>query len=315
MRILVVGAGSVGGYLGGRLAAAGRDVTFLVRPGRAAQLRKDGLRIVSPHGDLTLAPKLVLAPEIDGPYDLVLLAVKSYGLDGAIEDCAPAVGPQTMVLPILNGMAHLDTLVARFGDAAVLGGSTRLSTDLDSAGRILQLGDFNDLFFGERSGSITPRIEALRDTLNDVGFDAILSPDVIGFMWQKWTMLAASGAITCLLRGTVGDIVAAPYGRDTAVAIIDECAAIAGAAGHPMSEAAMKFTYEYLTRTGSPFTASMYRDLQKGAAVEAGQILGDLLAHGSAHGVDTPLVRAAYVQLAVYQANRPKRVDASSMHN
>ena len=163
MRILVVGAGSVGGYLGGRLAAAGRDVTFLVRAGRAAQLRKDGLRIVSPHGDLTLAPKLILASEIDGPYDLVLLAVKSYGLDGAIEDCAPAVGPQTMVLPILNGMRHLDTLVARFGEDAILGGSTRLSTDLDSEGRILQLGDFNDLFFGERGATITPRIEALRE--------------------------------------------------------------------------------------------------------------------------------------------------------
>jgi 2-dehydropantoate 2-reductase len=304
MRILVVGAGSVGGYLGGRLAAAGRDVTFLVRAGRATQLRKDGLRIVSPHGDLTLAPKLVLESEIDGPYDLVLLAVKSYGLDGAIKDFAPAVGPQTMVLPILNGMRHLDTLVARFGEDAVLGGSTRLSTDLDSEGRILQLGDFNDLFFGERSATITPRIEALNDTLGNAGFDAILSPDIIGFMWRKWTMLAASGAITCLLRGTIGAIVAAPYGRDTAVAIINECAAIVRAAGHPMPDDAMAFTTEYLTRPGSPFTASMYRDLQKGAAVEADQILGDLLAHGSAHGVDTPLVRAAYVQLVVYQAQR-----------
>jgi 2-dehydropantoate 2-reductase len=306
MRMLVVGAGSVGGYLGGRLAAAGRDVTFLVRAGRSAQLRTDGLRIVSPHGDLTLAPKLVLAPEIDGPYDLVLLAVKSYGLDGAIEDCAPAVGPQTMVLPILNGMRHLDTLVARFGEDAVLGGSTRLSTDLDSEGRILQLGDFNDLFFGERNASITPRIEALRDELGSAGFDAILSPDIIGFMWRKWTMLAASGAITCLLRGTIGDIVAAPYGRDTAVAIIDECAAIARAAGHAMSDDAMKFTYDYLTRPGSPFTASMYRDLQKGAAVEAEQILGDLLVRGDAHSIDTPLLRAAFVQLTVYQDSRKK---------
>jgi len=307
MRILVVGAGSVGGYLGGRLAAAGRDVTFLVRPVRAAQLRKDGLRIVSPHGDLTLNPKIVIASEINGAYDLVLLAVKSYGLDGAIADFAPAVGPQTMVLPILNGMSHLDTLVARFGEDAVLGGSTRLSTDLDSEGRILQLGEFNDLFFGERDASVTPRIEALRDTLSNAGFDAILSSDIIAFMWRKWAMLAASGAITCLLRGSIGAIIAAPYGRETAGAIIEECAAIVRAAGHPMPEDSMKFTYEYLTRPGSPFTASMYRDLQKSAAVEADQIIGDLLAHGSEHGVDTPLVRAAYVQLAVYQASRATR--------
>jgi 2-dehydropantoate 2-reductase len=304
MRILVVGAGSVGGYLGGRLAAAGRDVTFLVRAGRAEQLRKDGLRIVSPYGDVALAPKIVLAPEIAGPYDVVLLAVKSYGLEGAMKDCAPAVGPQTMILPILNGMRHLDALVGKFGEDCVLGGSTRLSTDLDSEGRIVQLGDLNDLSYGERSGVVTPRIQALHETLSNAGFDSILSPDIMEFMWRKWTMLAASGAITCLLRGTVGEIAAAPYGRETAVAIIEECAAIVRAAGHPMSDDAMKFTCEYLTRPGSPFTASMYRDLQKGAPVEADQILGDLLARGDAHGVETPLVRAAYVQLSVYAKSR-----------
>jgi 2-dehydropantoate 2-reductase len=304
MRILVVGAGSVGGYLGGRLAAAGRDVTFLVRPGRAAQLRKDGLRIVSPHGDLALAPKLVLAANIDGPYDIVLLAVKSYGLDAAIIDCAPAVGPRTMVLPILNGMRHLDTLVARFGEDAVLGGSTRLSTDLDSEGRILQLGEFNDLSYGERNCADTPRIQALHAELSNAGFDTKLSPDIIGLMWRKWMMLAASGAVTCLLRGTIGEVVAAPYGLQTALAVIDECAAIAHGAGYPMPDETMKFTREYLTRPGSPFTASMFRDLQKGAPVEADQILGDLLARGDAHGVDAPLVRAAYVQLTVYANGR-----------
>jgi 2-dehydropantoate 2-reductase len=306
MRILVVGAGSVGGYLGGRLAQAGRDVTFLVRTARAEQLRRDGLRVVSPNGDFTLVPKVVLAAEIDGPFDVVLLAVKSYGLDGAMKDFAPAVGPQTMILPILNGMRHLDALVAKFGEDCVLGGSTRLSTDLDSEGRILQLGDFNDLSYGERSATITPRIQALHGTLSNAGFDCNLSPDIIGLMWRKWTMLAASGAITCLLRGSVGDIVAVQYGRGTAVAIIDECAAIASAAGRPMSDDAMKFTYGYLTRSGSSFTASMYRDLQKGAAVEADQILGDLLARGDAHGVDAPLVRAAYVQLTVYANGRAK---------
>ena len=304
MRILVVGAGSVGGYLGGRLAAAGRDVTFLVRPGRAAQLRKDGLRILSPHGDLTLAPKLVLANEMDGPYDAVLLAVKSYGLEGAMSDLAPAVGPATMILPVLNGMRHLDALEARFGGDRVLGGSTRLSTDLDSEGRILQLGEFNDLSYGERSCADTPRIQALHAELGNAGFDTTLSPDIIGLMWRKWMMLAASGAITCLLRGTIGEVVAAPYGLQTALAIIDECAAIARGAGHAMPEKTMEFTREYLTRPGSPFTASMFRDLQKGAPVEADQILGDLLARGDAHGVDAPLVRAAYAQLAAYQARR-----------
>lgn len=304
MRILVVGAGSVGGYLGGRLVEAGRDVTFLVRPARAAQLKKDGLRAVSPHGDFTLAPKLVLASEIDGAYDVILLAVKSYGLEGAMSDLAPAVGPQTMILPVLNGMRHLDALVERFGGDCVLGGSTRLSTDLDTEGRILQLGEFNDLSYGERNGAETVRIQALHAELSNAGFDTTLSPDIIGLMWRKWMMLAASGAITCLLRSTVGEVAAAPYGLQTALAIIDECAAIAHGAGHTMPDKTMEFTREYLTRRGSPFTSSMFRDLHKGAPVEADQILGDLLARGEANGVNAPLVRAAYVQLAAYQARR-----------
>jgi 2-dehydropantoate 2-reductase len=306
MRILVVGAGSVGGYLGGRLAAAGRDVTFLVRASRAAQLQKDGLRIVSPHGDFALTPKLVLASEIDGPYDVIMLAVKAYGLEGAMNDFAPAVGPHTMILPLLNGMRHLDALAAKFGEDAVLGGSTRLSTDLDSDGRIVQLNAFNDIRYGERDRSVTPRIQALQALLSNAGIDEILSPDIIAFMWEKWVMLAASGAMTCLLRGSVGDVVAVKYGRETALAIIDECAAIARAAGYPMPEKGMTFTRDFLTKPRSPFTASMYRDLHKGAPVEVDQILADLLARGDAHGVTTPLLRASCVQLTVYENSRTK---------
>src|ERR1700679_4140503 len=108
MLLLVVGAGSTGGYFGGRLAQSGRDVTFLVRPRRAAQLRESGLQIVSPHGDVTLAPKLVTADEIKAPYDAVLLGVKAYSLDAAIEDFAPAVGPETMIVPMLNGMRPME---------------------------------------------------------------------------------------------------------------------------------------------------------------------------------------------------------------
>src|SRR5947209_7741418 len=115
MRTLVIGAGALGGYFGACLIRAGRRVSFLVRPQRAAQLARDGLRVVSPHGDFTVAAPTVLAGGIDGPFDLVFLGVKSYSLDEAMEQFAPAVGPSTMILPILNGMAHLDRLSARFG--------------------------------------------------------------------------------------------------------------------------------------------------------------------------------------------------------
>jgi 2-dehydropantoate 2-reductase len=302
MRILVVGAGSIGGYFGGRLAVAGRDVTFMVRAARAAQLQRDGMSIVSQYGDFTFAPKTISASEITAPYDVVLLAVKAYSLDAAMKDFAPAVGLQTMILPLLNGMRHIDALVARFGDDTVLGGTTYISTDLDSAGRILHLGPLQDLMYGERSRAVTPRIQALKALLSNATFVETLSPDIVAFMWRKWMMLAALASITCLLRGTIGEVAATPEGLKTAHAIIDECAAIASAEGYLMPLDYLEETHQRLTKQGSDLTASMYRDLQKGAPVEVDQIIGDLLRRGDLHGVDAPLLRAACVQLGIYQA-------------
>jgi len=307
MRILVVGAGSVGGFFGARLVEAGRDVTFLVREKRAEQLRRAGLRILAHNGEQsTVAVKTITAEQIDAPFDVILLAVKTYSLDDAMRDFASAVGPETMILPLLNGMCHIDILSARFGANAVLGGLSHISSDLDSEGRVKQLAHFEDLVYGELSGADTPRIRALAAVLANAGFDDQLVSNVDALMWEKWVMLSSSAVITCLLRGSIGDVVAVPGGRETALAIIAECAAVASAEGHPMSEPAMQFTKDRLTKPGSTFTASMYRDLQKGAPVEVANVLGDLLARGAARGVDTPNLRAACVQLGVYMKSREK---------
>jgi 2-dehydropantoate 2-reductase len=309
MRILIIGAGAVGGYFGGRLAAAGRDVTFLVRPKRAEQLRQTGLQIVSPYGDISLEPKLLLADELltnPQSFDLIVVSTKSYSLDAAIEDFAPAVGPDTAILPLLNGMRHLDTLVARFGEAAVLGGTTRISADLDPEGRVLQVLTYHDILFGERDKQLTPRIQAIDETLRDCGFPARLSPDIIAAMWGKWFIISSFAAPTCLLRGTIGAIVAAPGGTDTVRAILAECAAIVAANGNPQSQAALEMQLGRATEPGSSFTASMYRDVTKGAPVEADHLLGDLIERGRAHGVAAPLLQAAYVQLSVYAAARER---------
>ena len=136
MRLLVVGAGSTGGYFGGRLAQAGRDVTFLVRQARADQLKATGLQIVSPHGDVTLSPKLVTADTIGAPFDAILLTVKAYSLDAALKDIVPAVGPKTMIIPVLNGMRHVGSIIAAFGQDALVGGLCRIAAALDDQGRI-----------------------------------------------------------------------------------------------------------------------------------------------------------------------------------
>ncbi len=301
MRILVVGAGATGGYFGGRLAAAGRDVTFLVRPARAAELRERGLLIVSPHGDLALTPKALTAPEIGVPFDLVILAVKGFALERAIADLAPAVGPETMILPLLNGMRHLDLLRARFGTRATIGGVCRVATMLDAEGRIVQLAKFQELLYGEMNGAPSARTDRLHAAMQGAGFEAQLSRTIAQDMWDKWILLATIGGITCLMRGTIGEIEAAPGGARFALAFLDEVVAIARAAGHPPGEEFLTATRRQIRVKGSSVASSMYRDLTQGHPVEAEQILGDLIARGRAADVPAPLLAAAFTHLSVYQ--------------
>ena len=310
MRILVVGAGAVGGYFGGRLVQAGRDVTFLVLPKRAEQIQAQGLQILSPmHGDFTARPKTITAAQIASPYDVIFLSVKSYSLAAAIDDFAPAVGQQTEIIPVLNGMHHMDVLTQRFGDA-VLGGVCFVSTAIDSQGRIVQLADFQSLAYGELDGKKTSRIEAVHQEFSGAGFQASISTDILRDMWQKWVFLASLGAITCLLRGNVGEIVAAPGGAELCLSTLRECAAIAGACGYPMSETFLAEKSAQLTAPGSKLASSMYRDLTEHARVEADTILGDLVDRGRKHGVSAPIVQAAFVSLSIYQQGQARAKSA-----
>jgi 2-dehydropantoate 2-reductase len=315
MRVLVVGAGGTGGYYGGRLFEAGRDVSFLVRPARAALLRERGLEIVSPSGDATLHPPLVLADQIKSPNDIVFLSVKAYALEQAIEDLAPAVGPETMIIPVLNGMRHVDMLVARFGEKPVLGGVSQIAMTVDERGRVVHLTPLQKLAYGERAtaakaGAGTPaaRLQALHELMSGTPFEARLSQDIELDMWQKWAMLATLGGITCLMRGTVGEIEAVPGGAAMSRAMFDECIAVSTASGHPPADDFIETTAKFLTAPGSPAASSMYRDMNGGLNVEVDQILGDLVKRGQTLSVKTPLLAAAFTNLRVYQ----QRLDAAN---
>jgi 2-dehydropantoate 2-reductase len=303
VRILVVGAGSIGGYFGSRLIAAGRDVTFLVRPRRAAQLRSSGLVVRSPLGNLDLpTPPLVSAGSIKDHYDLVILATKSYDLESSIEDFAAAMGLGTQVLPLLNGLRHLDVLDARFGAQRVLGGLARISSTLDADGRIQQLGSFNALAFGSRrSGADNAGIA---ETLRVPGFEAHLSADILREMWEKWVFIAAAAASTGLMRATVGDIAAAGA-QGIPEGLLRESGAIAAANGFAPRETALNMGLSILTTPGSSFTASMLRDIENGGRIEADHIVGDLLARAPT-ALPTPLLTTAYAHLRVYEARRKR---------
>ncbi|HEY1452598.1 MAG TPA: 2-dehydropantoate 2-reductase [Roseiarcus sp.] len=306
MRILVVGAGAVGGYFGGRLLQAGRDVTFLVRARRAGQLAKHGLTIRSPLGDFHRpSPPVISQEALAAPFDLVLLSCKAYDLDGAMESFAKAVGAGTAILPLLNGMRHLDALAGRFGPKPVLGGQCVISATLGDDGTIIHLNDMHALSFGELDGSRSKRIGAVASELvGAAGFEARLSDEIRQEMWEKWMFIAAAAGITSLMRSSVGDYVAAGA-SDLAIGLLDECATIAAGQGHPPRPATLERARAVLTAAGSPLKASMLRDIEGGKQAEGDQILADLLRRAAKPDAHS-LLRIATLHVRAYETGRAR---------
>jgi 2-dehydropantoate 2-reductase len=306
MRILVVGAGAIGGYFGGRLLEAGRDVTFLVRPERSRRLAETGLVIRSSFGDVSLpAPPTVTAGQLNRPFDLVLLSCKAYDLEGAIAGFAPAVGPDTVILPVLNGMLHFDRLDREFGAGRVLGGLVLISSALDPEGRIQHCNKMHGLVFGERDGSRSARVEAIAAVLSGAGFDARLSEGILQELWEKWVFIASLAAINCLLRATVDDIVASGS-TGLALTVMAECAGIAAGQGYPPGEACLQRIRAMLTTPGLALAASMLRDLERNAPIEADHVIGDLLRRGDPQPGAQPVLRIACAHLKAYEARRAR---------
>jgi len=305
MRVLVVGAGAIGGYFGGRLLQAGKDITFLVRPRRAAELASAGLVIKSPNGDVTLKnPPEVQADALKEKFDVVLLSCKAFDLDDAIQSFAPAVGPNTSIIPLLNGMLHLKVLDEKFGRDRVLGGLCAIAATLNEQREVVQLQPMNSLNFGERDGKMTDRVRAIADIFASGKFGSVASENVMQEMWEKWVFLASLAASTSLMRAPVGSILAAPGGRDFLLGILDECSAIAKAAGHAPRAPFLERTHGMLTTEGSPLTASMFRDIKAGARVEADHVIGDLIARADAARIPVPKLRTAYTHLKAYEKQR-----------
>jgi 2-dehydropantoate 2-reductase len=305
MRILVVGAGAIGGYFGGRMLEAGGDVTFLVRPRRAGELASAGLVIKSPNGDVTLKnPPTVQANKFTEKFDAVLLSCKAFDLDDAVKSFAPAVGPQTSIIPLLNGMLHLDVLDKKFGRERVLGGLCAIAATLNEAREVVQLAPMQSLNFGERDGQLSERVRAIAEIMASGKIGSVASANIVQEMWEKWVFLASLAASTCLMRTAVGNILAVSGGKDFILGMLDECSAVAGAEGHAPSGPFFQRTRGMLTADGSQMTASMFRDIKAGAAVEADHVIGDLIERGDAAKVPVPRLRIAYTHLKAYEKQR-----------
>ena len=304
MRILIVGAGATGGYFGGRLAQAGRDVTFLLREGRQKQLQQNGLVLQTPQGSTTLHPTTILASEIAAPYDLIIMTVKSFDLSQAMEDIAPAVGPNTLIMPVLNGMKHIDLLRQRFGDQHVIGGLCKIHGTMGENGEIIQLTPLHQLYYGALQSNQDEALQKVDNYLKDCGFETFFCDDVATDLWEKWLFLSTLGAVTILARGDTRQVVTSAGGNAMLDGLFNEILATIIAEGYQHRPAKTKGIRQWLSNPESPLTSSMYRDLMNGHTIEAEQIRGDLVVRAEKHAIATPLLNAVWVNLQVYLQQR-----------
>lgn len=282
MKILIVGAGALGGYYGARLLQANRDVTFLLRDKRIAQLKKtNGLHVQSAHGNIAVPDiKYLIKDQITQPFDLIIVSCKAYSLQNCINDFAAAVGENTLILPILNGMQHIDTLIEHFGKQHILGGLAVISATLDTDGNVIHLNQNHDLVFGELDGQNTPRIQAVTQALENAGFNAKYTPNIMQAMWNKWIMIATAAGATSLFRAAICDIVnagGAPYIID----LLDECISIAQHCGYPLDQETSATLHKNLTSPNNQLMASMLKDIEKGHEIESDAIIGDFIRRAS----------------------------------
>ncbi|WP_203247228.1 ketopantoate reductase family protein [Sporosarcina beigongshangi] len=301
MKILVVGAGAIGGYFGGRLLEKGQDVTFLVREGRKQALEKTGLQIESINGNAKLVPRLITINDSGETFDLILLSTKSYHLAQAIEDIRPFVNNETTILPLLNGIAHLDQLIEAFGEDAVIGGLCFIETTLDDQGKILQKSPSHQLIYGERSGERTPRIEKVRDVFNGANASFELSTQITQEMWHKYLFITTLSGITSLMESPIGPIMELDTGRHTVESFLEELAAIMRKMGAPIQETITTDLANKISSLPYNMKSSMQRDLEKSLPLEADHLQGYLLQH--ANGMAVPILETIYTKLRIYEKN------------
>ncbi|MES1047408.1 ketopantoate reductase family protein [Heyndrickxia oleronia] len=302
MRILVIGAGAIGGYFGGRLMEKGEDITFLVRENRYRQLTEGGLVVNSIHGDMKLTPKLLRDGERADPFDVVLLATKAYHLNGAIKSMRPYIGEETMILPLLNGIAHIDKLVEEFGEKRILGGLCFIETTLNEKGHVVQTSPVHRLVFGERNGEETERIKTLQTVFEGTKGQFEYSKNINQSMWEKYLFIATFSGITTLMRAPIGPIREAMSGKQSIKQICHEVQSIMQSMGAPITSASGKATLEKIAELNAEMKSSMQRDMEKGMATEADHFFHYLLEH--ANFIDsTPILHLIFTNLKVYESS------------
>ena len=306
MKILVMGSGGVGGFYGGRLARAGCDVTFVARGAHLAALRERGLTIENEaQGDIHLpAVKVTANPADAGPVDLVLISVKLWDIEAAARAVKPAVGPQTAVLSLQNGVMKDDVLRGEFGETAVMGGVGYVATHISRPGVIHQTGAIQRMVFGEYDGRRSPRAEALLAAALEAGIEAELSSDVRRAIWEKYVFLVGLSGTTATMRGNIGPIRENPRTRAFLFDLMKETVAVGRAHGVALPEDYSAQGLAFADTVPFDMTSSMHHDLERGNPLEVEWLSGGVVKLGEQVGVPTPANRAVWDVLALHAQGR-----------
>ena len=298
MKILIVGAGGIGGYFGARLIQTGADVTYLLREKRQKLIQEKGLSIETPKGNFVVHPQTVRAEALQPIYDLIILAPKAYDLADSLQSIAKA-SSRGVILPFLNGLTHLQTLDQAFGKSRVMGGVAHIGAMITESGSIKQLTDLNVLTVGHRSDAHKELAQKFHQICKEAEFKNIYSDNIEQGLWDKWVLLATLAGMTTVTRGNVGQITASPYGKTLTEQMYQECCAIAKAYQFPITDSAQTKALELLTQKDSSFSASMLRDLNSHHPTEHEHVLGELIRLGDQHAVQSDLLKLAYIHMNV----------------
>ena len=302
MKILMVGAGGIGGYFGAQLIRAGANITFLLREQRKQSIDREGLTIETPSETFTLPVSTVSAAALQPDYDLIVFAPKAYDLDDTLISVAGAAA-RGFILPLLNGLDHMQVLDQRFGRERVLGGVAHIAAMISPTGSVKRLSDLHMLTVGPRAPGQADIARAFNDLCSRTPFDHAYSENIEQSLWDKWVFLASLAAMTTLFHAPVGKIVATPHGHDLNLQAYAECCEVAARCGFPIADAVRAKASAQLTQVGSGFTASMLRDMASGHRTEHEHILGGMIRRGEAQGLACTLLKTAYTHIAVAQSS------------
>lgn len=304
MRVLVVGAGAVGGYFGGRLVEKGEDVTFLVRQKRQEQLSHSGLVIKSVHGDANLDVQTITYGQSAEPFDLILLSVKAYHLPDVLSSLDPYVSSNTTILPLLNGFAHFPILQERYGKERVLGGLCIIESTVNAEGHIEQYSKFHDLIYGEWSEQTNKRMEHLAKLFTGANLKATHSTQISLDVWKKYIFITTMSGMTSLVRGSIGTVWDTPTGEQTYRRLAQEIIQIAQSQEPRLEfEEVYQQVMQRSLQLPPSMKSSMSRDIEKWQPIETDHFHGYLL-QVKPDNLQAPTLETVYTALSAYQNSR-----------